>query len=216
MPRYFMAALNGPKPDWSEADYNDWYDRQRLKIKSVPGVIDARRYKVVGAKGISQPYVVAYDIEADDIGAFMQLLGERLHPLVPPFDQTRSASVLAIVPESADRPPLLDHLLLAFNGPVDAASEAEYARWYDEEHIPEVLQIGGIRAMERCRVINGRGIAQAFVLVHRIDTDDVPAFMQAMAGTGAAPAAMDRANSAFLLASSVGDYSAPEGLGATA
>ena len=214
MPRYFMAALNGPKPDWSEADYNAWYDQQRLKIKSVPGVIDARRYQVVGGKGISQPYVVAYDIETDDIGAFMQRLAERLHPLVPPFDQTLSASVLAIVPESADLPPLLDHLLLAFNGPVDAASEDEYGRWYDEEHIPEVLKINGMRAMERCRVINGRGIEQPFVLVHRIETDDVPALMKAMAGTGAAPLAMDRARSAFLLAEAVGDYSAPEGAAA--
>ena len=118
------------------------------------------------------------------------------------------------VPESADLPPLLDHLLLAFNGPVDAASEDEYGRWYDEEHIPEVLKINGMRAMERCRVINGRGIEQPFVLVHRIETDDVPALMKAMAGTGAAPLAMDRARSAFLLAEAVGDYSAPEGAAA--
>ncbi|RVT94889.1 hypothetical protein [Sphingomonas crocodyli] len=94
MPKYLMLAINGPKPEIAEDDYNAWYRAQLDKIRAIPGVKHAQRYKVAMGKGITQPYFAAYQIETDDIDSFMVDMAARLHPLEPPFDQAMSLALL--------------------------------------------------------------------------------------------------------------------------
>ncbi|TZG27998.1 hypothetical protein [Sphingomonas montanisoli] len=99
MPKYLMLAINGPKPGIEEDDYNAWYRAQVEKIRTIPGVNSAQRYKVALGKGIDQPYFTAYEVETDDIEAFKADMAARLHPLEPPFDQAMS---LALLGEAVD------------------------------------------------------------------------------------------------------------------
>jgi hypothetical protein len=94
MARYLMLAINGPKPGLDDASYNDWYRTQIEKIRSIPGVTSAQRYRAVVQKGIDQPYFAAYEVETDDVEAFKAEMARRLHPLEPPFDQATSLALL--------------------------------------------------------------------------------------------------------------------------
>ena len=96
MPKYLLLALNGPKPDVDEAEYNRWYDNQVIKIAGIPHVQSTRRFKVIGLKGVDQPYMAAYEIETDDIDAFLRDMNTRLQPINPPFDSSVSTSILAV------------------------------------------------------------------------------------------------------------------------
>lgn len=42
-------------------------------------------------------------------------------------------------------------LLIVFSNPTSDAEEAEFNRWYTEEHIPDVLRLGGLRSGRRYR-----------------------------------------------------------------
>ena len=99
MPKYLMLAINGPKPDIAEDDYNAWYRAQLNKIRAIPGVQSAQRYRNVLGKGIDQTYFAAYEVETDDIEAFKADMAARLHPIEPPFDQATS---LALLGEAVD------------------------------------------------------------------------------------------------------------------
>ena len=96
MARYLLLALNGPNAGVEEADYNQWYDNQVRKIAAIPGVQSGRRFKVVGLKGVEQPYLAAYEIDSDNVGEFLRDMDARLRPLEPPFDQATSVSILAV------------------------------------------------------------------------------------------------------------------------
>lgn len=53
---------------------------------------------------------------------------------------------------------------------VPAELEAQYHRWYNEVHLPEVLAIPGIRSARRFRV-RGEGIR--FMALYELDNADV-------------------------------------------
>ncbi len=79
MAKYVMvvqsAALEG-----RDDEYNAWYDTIHLReICAIPGVVSGRRLQ---ATPIAMPapgakYLSLYEIETDDIGAFMAEMGRR-------------------------------------------------------------------------------------------------------------------------------------------
>jgi hypothetical protein len=72
------------------------------------------------------------------------------------------------------------YLLLALNGPTDGeGDEARYNRWYDEVHIPDLLALDGVTSARRYKVVRG-SVPWPYVAAYEIETDDLPALMQAM------------------------------------
>lgn len=68
-------------------------------------------------------------------------------------------------------------LFLAFNNP--AGDEEEYNRWYDEVHVPAVLQLDGFVSARRFRLSDARPptdplSAYRYLAVYELDTDDLP------------------------------------------
>jgi hypothetical protein len=96
MARYLLLALNGPTPDGDEAAYNRWYDEVHVPdLEAIDGVLSARRFKVLQAKGVDHPYVAAYEIETDDLEALMADMTTKPRPFDPNFDRPASGFVLA-------------------------------------------------------------------------------------------------------------------------
>ncbi|MGY1740120.1 MULTISPECIES: hypothetical protein [unclassified Blastococcus] len=97
MARYLLLALNGPTDgEGDEEAFNTWYDEVHLPdLLSIDGVRSARRYQVVTGNRMDWPYVAAYEIETDDVEAFMADLGTKPRPFTPAMDRTRSGFVLA-------------------------------------------------------------------------------------------------------------------------
>jgi hypothetical protein len=54
--------------------------------------------------------------------------------------------------------------------------EAEFNRWYDEQHVPDVLKVPGFVAAQRFVASRVRGEpAHGFLTIYEISTDDVDA-----------------------------------------
>lgn len=54
--------------------------------------------------------------------------------------------------------------------------DAEFNRWYDEQHVPDVLSVPGFVAAQRFKASAARGTpAHGFLTIYEITTDDVDA-----------------------------------------
>lgn len=96
------------------------------------------------------------------------------------------------------------HRLIALTNAV-AGREAEMARWYDEQHIPDVLRIDGVVAAQRFAVVGDNPLQWRFMTIYDVVTDDPSTIMRMLSrrfGTPDMPAsdAMDmRSASAVFL-----------------
>jgi hypothetical protein len=78
MAKYILIERSNPVPG-KEQEYNDWYNNEHLPdLMTVPGIVAARRWKVVGkpyqGAEFSHRYICVYQIETDDIDKFLETL----------------------------------------------------------------------------------------------------------------------------------------------
>lgn len=72
------------------------------------------------------------------------------------------------------------YLLLALNGPTDGdGDEKEYNSWYDKIHLPDIRALDGVTSAKRFKVVDSPQ-PWPYVAAYEIETDDLPALMQAM------------------------------------
>jgi hypothetical protein len=81
MARFSFVVYSNPV-EGREQEYNDWYSNQHLQdLLTVPGVIAARRFKLSGTQirdaAQAYQYLAIYDIEADDVQGFVNMLMAR-------------------------------------------------------------------------------------------------------------------------------------------
>ncbi|PJE02860.1 DUF4286 family protein [Mycobacterium sp.] len=57
--------------------------------------------------------------------------------------------------------------------------EQEYNTWYDEVHLPELVNLDGIVAARRLRPVNGDG---PYIALYEIEGDDLQAVLAGMSG----------------------------------
>jgi hypothetical protein len=103
------------------------------------------------------------------------------------------------------------HVLMALNG-AKAGEEAEFERWYDDVHIPEILAVPGFTAARRFRIVDtnvqGSG-GWTNVSLYEIETDDLPAALAALHATiSPSSPAIDSATSARLIGSEIRSFAA--------
>lgn len=99
------------------------------------------------------------------------------------------------------------YLMLALNGPV-GGQEEEFNRWYNEDHVPELLTIPGFVAARRYKILNGKIPESAnwsYVAAYEIETDDLPGTLAGM-GQKLSPysPALDRSQSGNIIAIEIG------------
>jgi hypothetical protein len=58
---------------------------------------------------------------------------------------------------------------------LDAEHEPAYDAWYDNVHIPDVLDVPGFVSARRFRIVDGGDDAHTFLTIYEIDADDVQA-----------------------------------------
>jgi hypothetical protein len=81
MPRAIIAIASNPSAADNESAYNDWYAKTHLaEIRSVPGVVDAYRYRLPEAQvtPADRPhrYLTLVELDVEDLrAAVMGLLG---------------------------------------------------------------------------------------------------------------------------------------------
>jgi hypothetical protein len=81
---------------------------------------------------------------------------------------------------SQEGDPMTAYIQTVLTAPV-AGREDEFNRWYDDTHLPEMLQVPGFVAGRRY-ALTGVGAADRprFLAVYEIETDDLAATLQAL------------------------------------
>lgn len=92
------------------------------------------------------------------------------------------------------------YLLLALNGPTSPEGEPAYNRWYDEIHVPDLLEVPGVTSAQRFKVVQGN-VSWPYVAAYEIETDDLAEVLRVME-TQPRPfdPSFDRSNSGHILA----------------
>ena len=92
------------------------------------------------------------------------------------------------------------YLLLALNGPTSPEGELAYNRWYDEIHVPDLLEVPGVTSAQRFKVVQGN-VSWPYVAAYEIETDDLAEVLRVME-TQPRPfdPNFDRSNSGHILA----------------
>ncbi|WP_293680379.1 DUF4286 family protein [uncultured Phenylobacterium sp.] len=101
MARYHIIVLSKPTVG-REDEFDRWYTNQHIRdLVKVPGIISARRFKLVErhTQGVPQQYVAEYEVETDDIDATMAAVQQRLGtdemPMTDAFDMGSAAFLVA-------------------------------------------------------------------------------------------------------------------------
>ena len=147
-------------PDLSWADkFNDWYDLEHIPLRmAVPGFCSAQRYKATD----SDAYLAVYEMEnagALSTPAYQEVKGK-------PSETTKwmlgsvkgftryTCSQLSQV-DKGDPSDLNAGVLYAvwFSVPADRLSD--FDAWYDQDHIPLLMQCQDWRMVRRFEVISG-------------------------------------------------------------
>jgi hypothetical protein len=81
-------------------------------------------------------------------------------------------------------------LWLVLTNPVEGA-EQEFNRWYDEQHVPDMLGVDGVAAVQRFQFVTSGGLpepAQRYLAVYEVEADSpedvMAAFGKALAEPG--------------------------------
>jgi hypothetical protein len=99
------------------------------------------------------------------------------------------------------------YVLIANNGPTDGEDDdADYNRWYDEVHVPDLLAVPGVTSARRFRVVMSRRSNPPYLALYEIETDDLQSVMDHMgSGIRPFPPTFDGEHSEFVVAMALDD-----------
>jgi len=195
---YFLFVFSNPV-DGMESEFNRWYEQQHAPdVVSIPGFVSAQRFVIAdqqlraGSPGKPR-YLVVYQIVTDNLTAVSTEVNRRLASgqtrMSPSFDAKSAQGLLyralgPEVPGVGGTPPGAvsgtdqTYYQLVFADPV-AGREAEFNRWYDEHHAPEVAAVPGFVSWQRAvlndQQMNPPAPASKYVTLFKIVTADLPA-----------------------------------------
>jgi hypothetical protein len=79
MARYILEVRTNCSDPEKEAEYNDWYNNIHLPdVLETPEVVRATRYENTDLAEDEAKFVAIYEIETEDIDAFMKALNENI------------------------------------------------------------------------------------------------------------------------------------------
>jgi len=90
-------------------------------------------------------------------------------------------------------------LWLVFTEPASTEVEGEFNDWYDRQHVPDVLRVPGVTAVQRLKVATALEVPGKYLSIYEIEADDpskVMAAVSARSGTDQMPlsSALDRSS----------------------
>jgi hypothetical protein len=93
-------------------------------------------------------------------------------------------------------------IVLVFTNCADPAREKEFNDWYDNTHVPDVLETPGFVSCTRYELIGDPGPGQGkFLAIYEVESDDLPSTMAGLQERVAELAAQGRIIDSIRLAS---------------
>ncbi len=201
-----LVVLTDPASPEVDDEYNRWYTDEHLPdVLAVPGYVRATRYRAMDDAGpLEQQYLALYELEVSDLAALRAVSDEHMRRIAAgemrrsPAGVMRRESMRAmyyvptgprqvarhVAPDEHDVVP--EAVFLPFTDPASPADDSEFNRWYDEVHLPEVLDVPGFAAASRW-VSSGIAmldtpwvVTQRHLAVYELSDGSVEAFDAAM------------------------------------
>ena len=171
-----LLTVTEPRPE-HEAEFNAWYDSEHIQERlAIPGFLSARRWQADGKPGDGK-YLATYELVSPDVLESFQYkrhIGENATPWTKRSLEScavfRRWACEQINPGDA-LPPILSHALFFACGDVPAEHEAEFNRWYDEEHVPLLAQVPGVMRARRFRASSG---TPRYLALYDLANESVP------------------------------------------
>jgi hypothetical protein len=93
------------------------------------------------------------------------------------------------------------YLLIALNGPTAGKDdEAEYNRWFDDIHVPDLMAVDGVSSVRRYKVEVQSRVDQPYMCVTEVEAESAAALMKELAKKASnLTDKMDHPTSVFLL-----------------
>jgi hypothetical protein len=147
--------------------YAKWYDEEHIpQVMNAPGIVGAQRFVIAdtkplpGVKSLDFGHLALYELEGSAEG-FRQEVKRKLISqemvlpdyMVQPFQAVFLKSVSK--PSYSERfanAENLDDRHLFFSWSRHTGDDETFARWYDEEHIPQIMSAPGVLRAERFEV----------------------------------------------------------------
>jgi hypothetical protein len=85
------------------------------------------------------------------------------------------------------------YVFLAFTNPTTAAQEPEFNKWYDEQHLADVINVPGFTGARRFRLastqfqFNTQQQEHRYLAMYEIETDDIARVMEDLASRVGTP-----------------------------
>ena len=188
MDKWVCLVESNPEPA-REAAYNDWCERVHISdVLGTPGFVAAQRYQSKEMRDGRGKYLVIYEIESDDIQKTMALRAERLSrerregraldPVIG-FDLWRDVLWKQIFQaRTKHRWPSAQKWVNFVEQFSDPARQDEYHDWYNNIHIPDILETPDFHSAKRYYregVRDGRG---EYLAIYDIESDDIERTMK--------------------------------------
>ncbi len=148
-----LLAFSTP-PAGDEAAFTTWYQGHAAARLTVPGVLNARRYKATQDDG--PRFMAYYDLESPSAlqtPEYKNIVTDADREMMPrlPLLDRRVLKLVMGTEAWTDDPP---YVLTVALEPVDAD---DLVAWYREEHIPMLLQVPGWRRSRLFELLEGEG-----------------------------------------------------------
>jgi hypothetical protein len=191
---YLMLEFTEPAAG-ELAQFEHWYQRVHIpELLGIPGIRGVRRYEVIKAdtpESTLPHHVAMIEAEAEKWDG----IARQLQALPAPTPALRSDST-AIIVYRASGPLMLASQVQGSTGPVPVAGrtlqtytmfvstnaapgmDLEYNRWYDEQHVPDVLRIPGYRSARRYALekVDKPGLSMTpYLVLFTLETYDLDA-----------------------------------------
>lgn len=155
-----LLAITEPGPA-DEEEFNTWYDTEHMLERiSIRGFVSARRWVADVMPGEGK-YLATYELVSPAVLESAEYLAHAGEHQTPWSKRMLGRTVVfrrwaceQILPGEA-LPHMMAHALFVAIGDVPPPHEAEFNRWYDEEHIPRLAQVPGVLCARRFRTSSG-------------------------------------------------------------
>jgi hypothetical protein len=164
-----------PDPAW-EAEFNDWYDQEHIPVRmAAPGFVSAQRYRT-GERG----YLAVYEMDSPaalrtevyeriktrpsertrrmltGVSGFTRYIGNEIatarRPDKPNHNEVEGRSQFSVQSKSA---PVDTPFLYAVWFAVPPGRLADFDAWYDQDHVPILMQQKDWIAVRRFDIVDG-------------------------------------------------------------
>ncbi len=152
-----LLTMTEPPADMDE-EFNAWYDTEHMAERlAIPGFISARRWVFAKARPGSGKYLATYELTSPDVLStpeYLAHVGEHFTPwskrcLAKATLFRRWAATQTLPGTALPAPEAKAKALMLAAGDTPAGHEAEFNKWYDEEHLPMLAAVPGVLSARR-------------------------------------------------------------------